>query len=340
MKTATPNPQRLPLDQAPLRSLNELEYLLGEDRQTLSQLADWKQNYSPFQQAKKPKPHSKKPVPTKVRQIDNPQEALKRVQTKILKRLLVPVKLPDFLFGAVPKRSVHGHAARHLGAKTIVKMDIQSYYPNITTRHVYKVWRTVLGCSPPVASLLTKLTTCDFYLPQGAPTSPAIANLLLASFYGPVLNACQEMGIVVTVWVDDLTFSGERAREIIEPVRQTLAANGFKASQKKLHILGSKDAKHVTGPRLGAHSIRACKSAKAEVRAGIYNVRMSRFTTRGRSKDIQSLQGKISYLRSLCPTDAAQLQVQLDTCGAFTKREFAGVLVGPSTHHSEQMHQT
>lgn len=314
MKTATQKPQRLPLDQAPLRSLNELEYLLGEDRQTLSQLADWEQNYSPFKQAKEPKPHARVVVATKFRKIDNPQETLKRVQTKILKRLLIPVKLPDFLFGAVPKRSVHGHAERHLGAKTIVKMDIQSYYPNVTTRHVYKVWRTVLGCSPRVASILTKLTTCNFYLPQGAPTSPALANLLLASFYGPVLSACQQMNIVVTVWVDDLTFSGERAREIIEPVRQTLAANGFKASRKKLHILGPEDAKHVTGPRLGSNGIRACKSKISEVRAGINNVKVCRFTSRGRAKDIQSLQGKIAFIRSVCPADAVMLQAQLNSC--------------------------
>ena len=289
-----------------------MAFLLSEDRQTLLQLADWKENYAPFKQVKPPKPHAKNITVPKPRKIDNPQEALKRVQTKILKRLLIPIALPDFLFGAVPKRSVHGHAERHLGAKTIVKMDIKSYYPNITTRHVYKVWRVVLGCSPPVASLLTQLTTCDFYLPQGAPTSPAIANLLLASFYGPVLKACDDKNVVVTVWVDDLTFSGDQAREIIEDVRHTLADNGFKASRKKLKILGPRAAKLITGPRLGRDSIRACKVKKAEVRAGIYNLQRGLITTRGRAKDIQSLQGKITFIRTVCSADARKLQIQMD----------------------------
>ncbi len=310
--SATLPQTRPPLDQAPLRSLNELEFLLGEERQTLLQLANWKENYAPFQQVKLPKPHAKNITTPRPRKIDNPQEALKRVQTRILKRLLIHVTLPDFLFGAVPKRSVHEHAQQHLGAKTVVKMDIQSYYPNITTRHVYKVWRVVLGCSAPVASLLTRLTTCDFYLPQGAPTSPAIANLLLASFYGPILKACAAKGVVVTVWVDDLTFSGDRAREIIEVARQTLADNGFKASRKKLKILGPRDLKHITGPRLGRDAIRACHAKVSEVRAGINNLRSGRFTTRGPAKDMQSLQGKIAFIRSVCATDAANLQIRFD----------------------------
>lgn len=276
------------------------------------QLANWRENYAPFNQVKPPKPHAKNVTAPKSRKIDNPKEALKRVQSKILKRLLVPIALPDFLFGAVPKRSVHGHAQRHLGAKTIVKMDIRSYYPNITTRHVYKVWRVVLGCSPPVASLLTRLTTCDFYLPQGAPTSPAIANLLLASFYGPVLKACTDKNVVVTVWVDDLTFSGDQAREVIEIVRQTLADNGFKASRKKLKILGPRAAKLITGPRLGRDSIRACKVKKAEVRAGIYNLQRGFLTKSGRAKDIQSLQGQITFIRTVCSADALKLQIQLE----------------------------
>lgn len=288
-----------------------MEFLLGEDRATLLRLADWKPNYAPFQLTKRPKPHSLAPVSPSSRRIDNPAEHLKRVQTKILRRLLIPVELPDFVFGAVPERSVVGHASRHLGATTVVKMDIQSFYPSITNRHVHKVWSDVLGCSPGIAYLLTRLTTCNFYLPQGAPTSPAIANLLLASFYGPVVKACLEKDVILTVWVDDLTFSGTRAREVIEAVRQALAANGFKPSRKKLFILGQRDAKHVTGPRLGRGKVRACRKMMGEVRAGIFNLQRGKYTSRGHDKDLESVQGKIAHIRFVCPADAQKLEVQL-----------------------------
>jgi RNA-directed DNA polymerase len=274
-------------------------------------LADWEQNYAPFQQGKTPKPHSKKPVSTKLRTIDNPTDDLKRVQKRILRRLLDPVKLPDYFYGGVRKRSVGSHATAHLGATTIIKMDIESYYPNTTARHIYKVWNTVLGCSPEIAGLLTKLTTCNFYLPQGAPTSPALANLHLSSFYDPIVNNCVSLGIKTTVWVDDLTFSGARAREIIEPVRQLFAANGYKLSRKKLEILGPRDAKDVTGPRLGLSSLRASEQNMSDLRAGIFNFRSGRFTTRGMAKDLQSLQGKVAYVRSICPGDAEDAAVAL-----------------------------
>lgn len=190
-------------------------------------------------------------------------------------------------------------------------MDIKSYYPSITSQHVYKVWSAVLGCSPPVAALLTKLTTCNFHLPQGAPTSPALANLFLASIYGPVLEACSQKDVEPTVWVDDLTFSGERAREVMEVVRSTLAAHGLKDSRKKRAILGPKDVKIITGVRLGNGRVRACRIKMREVRAGIFNLKIGRITPRGIDKDLQSLEGKISHIRSICPSDADSLSLQL-----------------------------
>ena len=190
-------------------------------------------------------------------------------------------------------------------------MDIRSYYPNITSLHVYQVWSEVLKCSPPVAKLLTKLTTCDYHLPQGAPTSPALANLFLSSIYGPVLEECLKLGVVVTVWVDDLTFSGKNARGVMETVRQTLAAKGLKDSPKKRNILGPKHEKVITGVRLGKDGPRACRLKIREIRAGIFNLKLQKTTPRGRDKDIQSLQGKIAHIRSVCPQDATRLDLQL-----------------------------
>lgn len=312
MRTTNRLQNRLPLDKAPLRSLNELEYLLGVSREELLRLAECDKHYCPFQLEKAAKPHCKLAEPSKLRNIDNPLEELKAVQSKILTRLLYPVQLPGFLFGAVRKRSIRDHASAHLGSSIVVKMDIKSYYPNITSHHVYHVWRVVLECSPEVASLLTRLTTYSYHLPQGAPTSPALANLFLASIYSPILAQCKEKGITASAWVDDLTFSGRDAREIIETVRQVLAAHGFKDSRKKRAVLGPRQAKVITGVRIGKDGPRACRIKMREVRAGIANLRKGKITERGFDKDVQSLRGKIVHIRSLCAADAIQLQNQLD----------------------------
>lgn len=299
-------------DQRALKSLRDLEYRLRVDRKELRALAEyWKEHYSPFQQTKKPKPHQRITKAAKLRDIDNPGKDLKRVQKRILDTLLKPLELPHFLFGAVPDRCIRKHAREHLGSKTIVIMDIKSYYPNVTCKHVYGVFRDVLLCSPRIASLLTQLTTYDWHLPQGAPTSPALANLFLASIYGPVLEACKEKKLIVTAWVDDLAFSGDDARSVMELVRQTLANNGFKLSSKKCVILNPRSSKLITGVRLGDTQLRAPKNKLREIRAGIHNLQIGRLTDRGRAADLQSLKGKLMHIRSVCPKDAVGLESKL-----------------------------
>ena len=305
-------PKNLDLDQVRVVSLRDLEFRLGVDREALRALAEnWRSQYSPFQQAKKAKPHQRVIKETKLRDIDNPNKELKRVQKKILTQLLLPVKLPHFLFGAVSKRCIRKHAEEHLGAKTIVKMDVKKYYPNVTSKHVFTVWKDVLRCSTPIARLLTKLTTFNWHLPQGAPTSPALANIFLASIYGPVLDACSDKKVVATSWVDDLIFSGEDARSVMELVRQTLANKGFKLSRAKRTILDGKSSKVITGVRVGATRLRVTKKKLSDVRAGIHNIKIGRITARGRTTDIESLKGQITHIKSICSDDAEPLQAEL-----------------------------
>jgi RNA-directed DNA polymerase len=174
--------------------------------------------------------------------------------------------------------------------------------------------------------LLTQLTTYERHLPQGAPTSPALANLLLASIYGPVLEACAEKNIVVTAWVDDLIFSGDQARSVMELVRKTLAERGFALSPKKRQVLGSRTSKVITGVRIGDKKVRACKEKIADVRAGIHNIKCGRVTSKGAIADMNRLRGQIAYINSLCPEDAAPLS---DALGRLQKLK--GFSKGPKS---------
>src|ERR1035437_8956062 len=107
MKKESINTRSVDRANIPIISLRDLEFRLGEDRITLRALAkNWRNEYDPFQQVKDPKPFQRVVKVGKSRNIDNPSKELKRVQKKILNRLLRPVKLPYFIFGAVSKRSV------------------------------------------------------------------------------------------------------------------------------------------------------------------------------------------------------------------------------------------
>jgi RNA-directed DNA polymerase len=319
MKNLPKNSKNEDRSNIPIISLRDLEFRLGEDRTTLRALArNWRVEYKPFLQAKPPKPFQRVVEAGKVRSIDNPSRELKRVQKKILCRLLEPVRLPNFLFGAVSKRSVKEHAAEHLRSACIVKMDVKGYYPSVTSRHVYSVWQNVLRCSPRVSSLLTELTTFEWHLPQGAPTSPALANLFLASIYGPVLEACAEKEVIATAWVDDLIFSGKEARTVMELVRQTLAAHGFKMSAKKRIILTGRDPKVITGVRLGAGRVRAPREKIHDIRAAIHKLQTGKVKGPQRDRYIVSLLGRINHVERICSQDAAPLKESFER--ALTRR--------------------
>lgn len=275
--------------------------------------------YRPFLLEKKRHPYPGKKrlldkAKPKFRQIDNPSERLKLIQRRILERILSKVELPSYMFGAVSGRTLVDHARQHLPNQesTVVRMDISSYYPNITCHHVYSVWKEVLGCPPPVAKLLTELTTFDWHLPQGAPTSPAIANILLASIYAPVCLASEKAGLTITTWVDDLIFSGTAARDVMETVRSTLAAHGFRAAPEKREILGPKSEKIITGARVGKRDVRIPHRKMAELRAAVHRLEIGAVPPSEMEHYLQNLAGRLTHARSVNQRDATKILKQME----------------------------
>ena len=305
-------------------SRRDLEYRLGVKRDALLELIQSRNSlYRPFDKPKKQHPYPGKlrrlgaSQLVKVRRIDNPVKQLKDIQKRILKSILSEVDLPPFMFGAVSGKTLVLHAEKHLAnqASTVVRMDISSYYPNVTCLHVYFVWNVVLGCPPPVAKLLTELTTFEWHLPQGAPTSPAIANILLASIYAPVCLASDRAGLSITTWVDDLIFSGADARVIMETVRAALASHGFKVAPEKRVILGPRDEKVITGARAGRFEVRAPHKKMDELRAAIHRLAIGSVDAHDLDKYRQNLAGRIGHIASIHTGDAAKLRRQMAKSG-------------------------
>ena len=298
-------------------ALSDLEYRLGIKRQDLTALlASRPDLYSPFNLPKKQHPYPgklrrlKALEPVKYRPIDNPVKQLKDIQKRILTTILKRVELPAYLFGAVAGKTLLGHAERHLSNQnsTVVTMDISSYYPNITCLHVYYVWHVVLKCPPPIARFLTELTTFDYHLPQGAPTSPAIANIFLASIYAPVCLASDRAGLTISTWVDDLIFSGNEARTVMEIVRATLAAHGFKMAPEKRNIFGPKDEKNFTGTRLGGYAVRVPHTKMSELRAAIHRLATSIVEPGDLEKYRKNLSARIAHIGKIHEGDAAKVR--------------------------------
>ncbi len=265
--------------------------------------AELRKYYSPFMALRPPRPFQRF-SPQSPRPIDNPLQEIKWIQDRIYRRLLKPICFPDHVLGAIPKRGVMDNAKRHLTARLLVTADVRQCFPSITNLQVYRVWSDFLGCSPPVAALLTQLTTYNRHLPQGAPTSPLLANLFIWMIDEPVRRLCDQLLVVYSTWIDDLAFSGERARHMIEPTVALLASNGLRVKREKIKIMGPTSAKLLTGTRLGSQRVRAPKEKISRVRSGIQKLRFGLVPAESAEHYILGLVGQIRFINQLCPKDA------------------------------------
>jgi RNA-directed DNA polymerase len=284
-------------------SVNRLADILQIPRETLVRLSvEPELNYDPFETVGRSRPFQKQ-HPSKLRPIDNPLKELSWVQKRIYRRLLKPICFPEHIFGAVPKRSVRDNAERHLDATLLVTLDIRQCFPSITNVQVYQVWRKLLGCSTPVARLLTRLTTFQRRLPQGAATSPLLANLFIWMIDQPLRKACADLDVAYSTWIDDLAFSGERARDLIQEATSVLGAHGLRLSRKKIRIMGPRAIKLLTGTRLGAGKISAPKEKLSRVRSGIHKLRNGLVREQDEEKYISGLVAQLRFIHQLCPED-------------------------------------
>ena len=144
-----------------------------------------------------------------LREIDAPQRLLKRIQREI-HQLLSSLWLPDSIHGYRCGRSIVTAASPHAGRYFWWKADIRGFYPAISARNVYTMF-TELGCSPNVARILTRLCTRNHHLPQGAPTSPALANLYLriSGVADRFAGLASQHHLNVTFFGDDILVSSD-----------------------------------------------------------------------------------------------------------------------------------
>jgi len=134
---------------------------------------------------------------------------LKIIQKQIEKKFLKKIVLPYYVQGGVKKRSNVTNAKIHRGSKYKFLTDIKSFFPSINNDLVFKAF-IQQGFSKDVSSHLTKLTTYKGMLPQGAPTSTSVANLVFRPIDEKLQKICQANKIKYSRYVDDLTFSSNR----------------------------------------------------------------------------------------------------------------------------------
>ena len=182
------------------------------------------------------------------RTICEPDPLLKYVQKQILCRVLSQFSPAPCACAYRKGMSLRDNALPHTGKEKVLKLDIRDFFGNITYSSIYQHVFPGTIFPPSVRTLLTSLCCYDSVLPQGAPTSPCISNLVMKPFDQYMENWCAKRSISYTRYCDDLTFSGSFDHvQVIRKVRSFLKRMGFELNTGKTRIITRGSRQEVTG---------------------------------------------------------------------------------------------
>lgn len=212
----------------------------------------------------------------RLRLIEIPKPELKRVQQHLLAGLLRKVPVHESAHGFVQGRSVVSHAQVHAGSAAVLTFDLRDFFNSVGVARIRALWRT-LGYPEAVAAALAALCTArtplavrerlledgsiDFlgakrlqsaHLPQGAPTSPALANLCAFGLDLRLEGLAWRFGARYSRYADDLVFSGPahllgRRRALHAWVEAVVRAEGFSLHPAKSRTMPAHGRQMVTG---------------------------------------------------------------------------------------------
>ncbi|HEV8508098.1 MAG TPA: reverse transcriptase family protein [Chitinophagaceae bacterium] len=169
----------------------------------------------------------------KKRSINYTNGRLNDFQTIIARKILSKIPLPPNVKGSVKGNSNIANAKVHLGKHYKFKTDIKKYFPSINHERVFNMY-IQNGFSSKVATLLTHITTNNYELPQGTPTSSAIANLVFVPNDNKINEYCKLHNLTHTRYVDDIVFSSHfDFKEKVLDIIQFILDDGFRISVKK-----------------------------------------------------------------------------------------------------------
>jgi hypothetical protein len=259
--------------------------------------------------------------PAKQRMVRSPLPELKRVQRLIVKRVLTPIALTDSVHGGVRGRSPRTNAVRHLARPCVITLDVKEFFQHVRHEIVFQLFRKELGYGRDVARLLTQLTTFRDELPRGAPTSLAVANLLLRVPLDLPLEAeAAALRVSATRFVDDIALSGTNPRSLINHVAKMLARRGLPMYRKKarfqtkpkLKITPRSRPQEVTGLLVNHPSAPSLSRQRRDrVRAAIDGLR--NLSPQERDTVVQSIRGRIRHIEGFNPGAARRLARHLES---------------------------
>jgi RNA-directed DNA polymerase len=263
-----------------------------------------------------------------VRLIAAPKPRLKEIQRRILRHLLTAIPVHEAAHGAVPGRSVRTALLPHARSAVVIRADLRSFFASVPAHRVYALLRRA-GYPEPVAHLVTGLCTTvppaglqtgpvRPQLPPGAPTSPALANLVCFALDRRLTGLAAAFGARYTRYVDDLTFSGgprlgSSSRSFLDRVSQVVQAEGHRLVPAKSIVLNSSGRQQALDAVLNERPTIS-RQDRDNLRALLHNCAVNGWRTqsRGRPNFPAYVRGRIAHVAGLDPVAGNRLLLRYE----------------------------
>jgi hypothetical protein len=275
-----------------------------------------------------------------IRLIEAPKTRLKALQNQILSEILEKIPLHPAAHGFRRGRSIRTFAAPHMGQQVVVRMDLRDFFPSISAPRIQAMFRTA-GYPERVANLLGGLCTNAVpraiwtgkgldplrmaetrhlyawpHLPQGSPTSPALANICAHRVDCRLTGLAETCGAVYTRYADDLAFSGgadfERSAErFIISAAAILMEEGFTVHHRKTRVMRQGVRQYLAGIVTNQH-LNVIRSDYDLLKATLTNCVRHGAQSQNREghTDFRAhLAGRVSFVEMINPNRGAKLRL-------------------------------
>lgn len=208
--------------------------------------------------------------------ISMPNKELLIVQKKIQEKILDNVIIHKNAFGFVKNRSIIDNAKMHLNKEMILNMDLKDFFPSIHRGRVFYIFKNICNYDNNTSYCLTKLTTYKNSIPQGAPTSPVISNIVAFMLDVRLSKIADKFNINYTRYADDITFSGSKEninKSLLKIVNDIIEECGFNVNKKKTRFASRAGRQEVTGLIVNNEEISIPNNYIKKIRQELYYVK-------------------------------------------------------------------
>jgi RNA-directed DNA polymerase len=244
------------------------------------------------------------------RKLAIPDPATMKLQRTILRRLLKKLRVHPSCIGFEPGKSIVHNALPHVGRAVVLKFDIVDFFPRTTAARLDRYFR-MIGWNAEAAALLTKFCTHEDGLPQGAPTSPRLSNLVNFGLDNIFQKIALRRKGTYTRYADDITFSfpkdyPKKMRGVCQLVKQLVNKHGYELKKEKTHTIRRHQRQMVTGLVVN-EKVQLSRGKRRQLRAIEHRLRNNRRATMTEAQFAgwQALQKMIRQQVAVAATETA-----------------------------------